>query len=76
VGPRAGLDAVEERKPLAPAENQTPAVHLLAHRFTDWAYRISEMSTYIHAPSRIRTGDLTVSAPLKTLINTQDHAAL
>jgi hypothetical protein len=35
VGPRAGLDAVEKKKYLAPAENQTPTVQPVACRYTD-----------------------------------------
>jgi hypothetical protein len=35
VGPRDGLDAVEKRKILIFAGNRTPAVQLLAHRYTD-----------------------------------------
>jgi hypothetical protein len=36
VVPRAGLDAVEKRKSLAPTGNPTPSVQPLARRCTDW----------------------------------------
>jgi hypothetical protein len=35
VGLRAGPDAVSREKFLAPAENRTPAVQSVAHRYTD-----------------------------------------
>jgi hypothetical protein len=37
VGTRAGQDAVEKRKSLAPAVNRTPAVQPASRRYTDWA---------------------------------------
>jgi hypothetical protein len=37
VCPRAGLDAVEQRKMSCLAGNRTPAVQLVAHHYTDWA---------------------------------------
>jgi hypothetical protein len=37
VGPRVGLDAMEKRKPLAPAENQTQVVQPVDQCYTDWA---------------------------------------
>jgi hypothetical protein len=47
VGPRAGLDAVEERKFLPFAGNRTPGVQGVARRYTDWALSapMSELST-------------------------------
>jgi hypothetical protein len=35
VGPRTSLEVMEKRKTLAPAENQTLAVHPIARRYTD-----------------------------------------
>jgi hypothetical protein len=42
VGPRAGLDAVERRKILFLAGNQTPTSQLIARRYTD-SYKISKL---------------------------------
>jgi hypothetical protein len=36
VGPRDGVDALEYRKSLSPTENRTPALQLIARRYTDW----------------------------------------
>jgi hypothetical protein len=37
VGPRAGVDALEERKIFPSVRNRTPAVQSVARRYTDWA---------------------------------------
>lgn len=45
MGPRSGLDAVEKKKSLASARNQTLIIQPVACCYTDWATRLYELYT-------------------------------
>jgi hypothetical protein len=67
IDPRAGLDAMEERKYFAPAGNRTPDVQLVAYssRYTDWFIPAPQLEVQNSEEKKIKCACIVYECRLK-----------